>query len=98
MDTCMDTSASALYVKIDDELAANPTLRIRRPEVGIAPTLSDAELLTMAVCSMRWYSASPRRPGSSATQYGIWVGTSPTCPSSPATTSGCGSPGRRSTP
>src|SRR5664280_1860415 len=45
----MDTFATALYVKIDDELATNPSLRIWRPEVGIAPKLSDAELLTMAV-------------------------------------------------
>jgi hypothetical protein len=36
-------------VKIDDELATNPSLRIWRPKVGIAPKLSDAELLTMAV-------------------------------------------------
>jgi len=45
----MDTFVTALYVKIDDELAINPSLRIWRPRVGIAPKLSDAELLTMAV-------------------------------------------------
>src|SRR5664280_2383030 len=45
----MDTFATALYVKIDDELVTNPLLRIWRPAVGIAPQLSDAELLTMAV-------------------------------------------------
>jgi hypothetical protein len=49
VDTDMDTFATALYVKIDDELAINPLLRIWRPAVGIAPQLSDAELLTMAV-------------------------------------------------
>ena len=49
VDTDMDTFATALYVKIDDELATNSSLRIWRPEVGIAPQLSDAELLTMAV-------------------------------------------------
>ena len=49
VDTDMDTFATALYVKIDDELATNSSLRIWRPEVGIAPRLSDAELLTMAV-------------------------------------------------
>ena len=49
MDTDMDTFATALYVKIDDELVTNPLLRIWRPAVGIAPQLSDAELLTMAV-------------------------------------------------
>jgi hypothetical protein len=49
VDADMDTFATALYVKIDDELATNPSLRIWRPKVGIAPKLSDAELLTMAV-------------------------------------------------
>ncbi len=45
----MDTFVPALYVKLDDELAMNPSLRIWRPTVGIMPKLSDAELLTMAV-------------------------------------------------
>ena len=49
MDADMDTFATALYVKIDDELATNPSLRIWRPVVGISPKLSDAELLCMAV-------------------------------------------------
>jgi hypothetical protein len=49
VDADMDTFATALYVKIDDELATNPSLRTWRPAVGIAPKLSDAELLTMAV-------------------------------------------------
>jgi hypothetical protein len=49
MDADMDTFVTALYVKIDDELAMDRSLRISRPEVGIAPKLSDAELLTMAV-------------------------------------------------
>ncbi len=49
MDADMDTFVTALYVKIDDELATNPSLGIWRPEVGIAPELSDAELITMAV-------------------------------------------------
>ncbi|HZM57019.1 MAG TPA: transposase [Acidimicrobiales bacterium] len=49
MDADMDTCATAPYGKIDDELATNSSLRIWRPEVGTAPRLSDAELLTMAV-------------------------------------------------
>jgi hypothetical protein len=49
VDTNLDTLATALSVKIDDELATDPSLRIWRPAVGIAPKLSDAELLTMAV-------------------------------------------------
>ena len=49
MDADRDTFVTALYVKIDDELATNPSLRVWRPEVGIVPKLSDAQLLTMAV-------------------------------------------------
>jgi hypothetical protein len=49
VDTDMDTFATALYVKVDDELTTNPELRIWRPEVGISPKLRDAELLTLAV-------------------------------------------------
>src|ERR1700722_11531212 len=45
----LDTLATALYVTIDDAFRANPALRRRRPTVGIAPQLSDAELLTLAV-------------------------------------------------
>jgi Transposase DDE domain len=41
--------ASAIYVKIDETLQANPSLRPWRPASGIAPKLSDAELLTLAV-------------------------------------------------
>ncbi|MDQ3643358.1 MAG: IS982 family transposase [Actinomycetota bacterium] len=49
MDTDLDTLATALYVKIDDRLKTDPGLARARPEVGIAPELSDAELCTMAV-------------------------------------------------
>jgi hypothetical protein len=49
MDADLDTLATALYVKIDDALRADPTLARPRPKVGIAPKLSDAELLTLAV-------------------------------------------------
>jgi hypothetical protein len=47
--TDLDTLATALYVTIDDALRAAPQLRPRRPAVGIAPRLTDAELLTLAV-------------------------------------------------
>jgi len=47
--TDLDTLATALYVTIDDTLKASPELRRWRPTVGIAPRLSDAELLTVAV-------------------------------------------------
>jgi hypothetical protein len=49
MDTDLDTLAVALYVRIDDTLHDHPEMVPWRPEVGIAPKLSDAELLTLAV-------------------------------------------------
>ena len=60
--TNLDTLATALYARIDDELKASPWLAPWRPAVGIRPTLSDAELVTLAVmsallgytCERRW--------------------------------------------
>ncbi len=49
MNADLDTLATALYVTIDDALITNPEWAPQRPEVGIAPKLSDAELLTLAV-------------------------------------------------
>lgn len=49
VDTDLDTLVTALYVRIDDELQMRPELRRRRPAVGIAPRLTDAELITLAV-------------------------------------------------
>jgi hypothetical protein len=49
VDADLDTLATALYVKIDDSLKADPGLRRRRPAVDICPKLSDAELLTLCV-------------------------------------------------
>ena len=48
MDTDLDTLATAPYARIDDTLKAHPELMPWRPRVGIAPKLSDAELLTLA--------------------------------------------------
>jgi hypothetical protein len=45
----LDTLATALYVKTDDLLKEAPDLAPWRPQVGIAPTLTDAELVTLAV-------------------------------------------------
>jgi hypothetical protein len=47
--TDIDTLATALYVKTDDLLKAAPHLAPWRPKVGIAPSLTDAELVTLAV-------------------------------------------------
>jgi hypothetical protein len=49
MDADLDTLATALYVRVDDALKDDPGLAPWRPEVGIAPKLSDAELVTVAV-------------------------------------------------
>jgi Transposase DDE domain len=49
VDADLDTLATALYARIDDVLKEHPELVPWRPKVGIAPKLSDAELLTLAV-------------------------------------------------
>lgn len=49
MDADLDTLATALYVRIDDELKMRLELGRWRPNVGLCPRLSDAELITMAV-------------------------------------------------
>lgn len=49
MKTELDTLATAPYVRIDDWLKASPHLLPVRPRAGIAPKLTDAELLTLAV-------------------------------------------------
>src|SRR3954470_21230511 len=45
----LDPLATALYVRIDDELKASPQLNRRRPKVGIPPKITDAELITVSV-------------------------------------------------
>jgi hypothetical protein len=59
--TNLDTLATALYVKVDDALKASPELAPWRPAAGIAPTLSDAELVTLAVMSALLGYTSERR-------------------------------------
>jgi len=49
VDADLDTLATALYVRVDDLLKSHPERAPWRPRVGIAPKLSDAELLTLAV-------------------------------------------------
>lgn len=49
MNPELDTLATALYVTIDDVLIDHPEWAPERPEIGITPKLSDAELLTLAV-------------------------------------------------
>jgi len=45
----MDTLVTALYVRADDLLKEFPHLALERPDAGIFPQLSDAELITLAV-------------------------------------------------
>lgn len=61
MTNDLDTLATALYARIDDELKASPWLAPWRPAVGITPTLSDAELITLAVMSALLGYTSERR-------------------------------------
>jgi hypothetical protein len=49
VDADLDTLATALYVRIDDLLKAHPERVPWRPRVGIAPQLSDAEIVTLSV-------------------------------------------------
>jgi hypothetical protein len=49
VDANLDTLATAMYVKIDDELKMRPEMARCRPEVGLCLKLSDPELLTFAV-------------------------------------------------
>jgi hypothetical protein len=57
----IETLATALYVKIDDLLKEHPELAAARPAGTIPPTVSDAELLTMAVMSALLGFTSERR-------------------------------------
>jgi Transposase DDE domain len=49
VDADLDTLATALYVRTDDLLKAFPDRAPARPAIGIAPRISDAELITLAV-------------------------------------------------
>ena len=49
MDADLNTLATALYVRIDDLLKACPERAPARPAIGIAPKLTDAEAITLAV-------------------------------------------------
>jgi transposase len=49
MNADLDAFATELYVRVDDILAINPQLVPHRPAVGIAPRLSDSELVVLAV-------------------------------------------------
>jgi hypothetical protein len=49
VDADLDTLATALYVTVDDLLAAHPERVPARPVIGFKPSITDAELITLAV-------------------------------------------------
>jgi hypothetical protein len=49
VDADLDTLATELYVRVDDWLKMSPDQAPARPAVGIAPQITDAELLTLSV-------------------------------------------------
>lgn len=49
MDADLNTLATALYVHSGDWLKDNPHRIPWRPKVGIAPVISDAEIVTLSV-------------------------------------------------
>jgi hypothetical protein len=61
VDKNIETLATALYVKIDDMLLAEPELAPWRPEGSMPVTVSDSELLAMAVMSALLGFRSERR-------------------------------------
>jgi hypothetical protein len=61
VDADLTPPTIALYLKIDDELKMRPQLGRSRPEVGLCPKLSDAELLTLAVIQARLGFSSETR-------------------------------------
>ena len=73
MNPDLDTLATALYVRIDDLLAAHPEWAPLRPAVGIAPRLSDAELVTLAVLrSLLGFGSEARFIRYAAAHLGPW--------------------------
>lgn len=90
MTNNLDTLATALYVKTDDLLKTSPHLDPYGPDVGIAPRLSDAELITLSVIqALRGFTSEARwiRYARSNLRHLF-----PYLPNSPATTSGCARP------
>jgi len=61
VDKNIETLATALYVKIDDLLLAEPWPAPQRPEGSTPVTVSDSELVAMAVMSALLGFRSERR-------------------------------------
>ena len=86
MDTDLDTLATALYVTTDDLLKTHPEQVPERPAVGIAPRISDAELIVLAV--MQALLGYRSRPVGYVAPTRTFTPCSRTCRASRATTSG----------
>jgi hypothetical protein len=61
VDADLDTLATALYVRVDDLLKTYPERAPWRPPVGIAPKITDAELVTLSVMAALLGFTSERR-------------------------------------
>ena len=61
MDNNLNTLATAVYVTADDFINTHPHLAPHRPAVGIAPRISDAELITLAIMETLLGFTSERR-------------------------------------
>ena len=61
MNADLDALATRLYVTIDDLLTDHPEWRPERPAVGIAPQLTEAQLVTLAVIQALLGYTSERR-------------------------------------
>ena len=61
MDADLDTLATALYVTCDDLLKDHPERVPARPTVGLAPQITDAELVTLAAMQALLGYTSERR-------------------------------------
>ena len=87
MDTDLETLATAPYVTTDDLLRSHPEVLPRRPAVGIAPAITDAEILTLAVMGPLLGLNGERRWVRHARRH--YQDSSPTSKVSRATTSDC---------
>jgi len=61
MDADLDTLVTALYVTVDDLLLTHPHIVPDRPAVGIVPSTSDAEMITLAVLAQLLGFTNERR-------------------------------------
>jgi len=89
VDADLDTLATALCACTDDLLKSHPERVPYRPEVGIAPQIGDAEIITVSVMqALLGHTGEARWLRHARAHLGHL---SRTCPCSRATTRGSGS-------